>query len=443
MNLYGNSTSTPVIEEINVTLFNSDGGGGGSSPSEEYHVPVRVDDLVNHTVNSTLWQFNFTYTTGSTWAEVYHNGSLQENLSYPSNNFNISVNVSTSHQVSVYVGNATGKNSTVLEGENRIVQISYECSHESQCGLCEECTDGISCDNQESNEDLKSECSVETTCPQGYIYGNTTGLCGGSGSCDSTVIGYNVSEGNVCDGSGSFDVSPGETTSCSDSWKQCDSVNDCTYDTHYVGYVGDGTSTCTGTGSVENVANNNNAEGVNCIGTTLSSTGEFGGTQCNTDNVCGGNSWEYYGGKVCDGFGACDMQDDIQNVTEGNICVDATNYDSNPNSTHNCAVWDNCIIGNQTAEMYYVGYNSTGSCVDTDWNITGAVHDYTPYTINTNENVTTSTCSSDAPDTTDPTCVVVSRVPSNIEANSTGHFEMIVNCTDESGINITKVGDSL
>jgi len=43
-------------------------------------------------------------------------------------------------------------------------------------------------------------------------------------------------------------------------------------------------------------------------------------------------------------------------------------------------------------------------------------------------------------DTTDPVCSLVSVSPSNINASSTGTFNLILNCTDDSGLNITKVG---
>ena len=44
-------------------------------------------------------------------------------------------------------------------------------------------------------------------------------------------------------------------------------------------------------------------------------------------------------------------------------------------------------------------------------------------------------------DTTGPNCTLISITPSDIEANSTGLFELIVNCTDPSGINVSKAGD--
>jgi len=43
-------------------------------------------------------------------------------------------------------------------------------------------------------------------------------------------------------------------------------------------------------------------------------------------------------------------------------------------------------------------------------------------------------------DTTAPSCSLISITPGDIEANSTGNFEMIVNCTDDFGINLTQTG---
>jgi len=44
-------------------------------------------------------------------------------------------------------------------------------------------------------------------------------------------------------------------------------------------------------------------------------------------------------------------------------------------------------------------------------------------------------------DTTGPNCSLIKITPADIEADSTGTFEMIVNCTDPNGINTTKIGD--
>jgi len=41
-------------------------------------------------------------------------------------------------------------------------------------------------------------------------------------------------------------------------------------------------------------------------------------------------------------------------------------------------------------------------------------------------------------DTISPTCKLISVIPSDIESNSTGTFEAIINCTDISGINISR-----
>jgi hypothetical protein len=44
-------------------------------------------------------------------------------------------------------------------------------------------------------------------------------------------------------------------------------------------------------------------------------------------------------------------------------------------------------------------------------------------------------------DITGPVCTVSSRTPSKINQSSTGQFQVILNCTDSSGINVTKTGD--
>lgn len=44
-------------------------------------------------------------------------------------------------------------------------------------------------------------------------------------------------------------------------------------------------------------------------------------------------------------------------------------------------------------------------------------------------------------DATAPNCTLIEITPGDLEANSTGLFQMMVNCTDDSGINTTKVGN--
>jgi hypothetical protein len=49
--------------------------------------------------------------------------------------------------------------------------------------------------------------------------------------------------------------------------------------------------------------------------------------------------------------------------------------------------------------------------------------------------------SGSAPDVTPPTCVLDRRVPANLNDTSSGTFSVYLNCTDTSGINVTKTGD--
>ncbi len=61
------------------------------------------------------------------------------------------------------------------------------------------------------------------------------------------------------------------------------------------------------------------------------------------------------------------------NVTAGNVCVNATDYDVNPTAAVNCGTWSACVLDACTAAEYYVGYtgDGTATCVMTDWVATG------------------------------------------------------------------------
>jgi hypothetical protein len=41
-----------------------------------------------------------------------------------------------------------------------------------------------------------------------------------------------------------------------------------------------------------------------------------------------------------------------------------------------------------------------------------------------------------------PTCNLVSRTPSDINDSSAGYFNLLINCSDAHGINVTKVGNT-
>jgi hypothetical protein len=68
---------------------------------------------------------------------------------------------------------------------------------------------------------------------------------------------------------------------------------------------------------------------------------------------------------LCDGAGACNTTALQSYVSVGNVCIDG--LDTDPNATVNCAIGKDCIQYNTNASEYYLGYNNSGQCVDTDW----------------------------------------------------------------------------
>ena len=79
---------------------------------------------------------------------------------------------------------------------------------------------------------------------------------------------------------------------------------------------------------------------------------------------------------VADDTGAWPMYNDtgtITNVTEGAVCVSATDYNVTSNETYNCDEWYNYVDGDCSEESYWVGFRGVGdmSCTDTSWVATG------------------------------------------------------------------------
>lgn len=118
-----------------------------------------------------------------------------------------------------------------------------ECYDNGDCGLCEKCSAGF-CVNQTSAEDLKGECSqVYDSCTNDYIRLGDSGNCDGAGACGNNDAELNVSDGNVCYNGNDDD--PNATTYCG-IWSDC-VENATTALEYYIGYLGDGTATCSDT----------------------------------------------------------------------------------------------------------------------------------------------------------------------------------------------------
>lgn len=114
------------------------------------------------------------------------------------------------------------------------------CSNNTECGLCEKCVAGF-CTVQTDTEDLKNECSQGfLTCANDYTLQGGDGFCTGGGVCDVDDYLGNVSAGNVC--IAGSDTNPTNNTKCN-LWYECILHNEWASG-YYVGYAGDGTSSC-------------------------------------------------------------------------------------------------------------------------------------------------------------------------------------------------------
>lgn len=202
-------------------------------------------------------------------------------------------------------------------------------------------------------------CMDETSTPVAYKY-NDTGVI------------KNVTAGRVCIDATDYDVPPNASVYCSDSWANY-TDGACAYTRFYVGYAGDGTTTCVATGWVVRTANvyiaadyiiNKTVNGL-ISGNYVTNTGKTA-----TYNACA-NAYTRQGPDgYCDGAGALDTNDASLHVAAGKVCTVGTNLA--PNASLNCGTWSNCIAGGTTANEYFVGYAASGtSCVDTSWVVAG------------------------------------------------------------------------
>lgn len=212
---------------------------------------------------------------------------------------------------------------------------------------------------------------AKTACYNAYIQKGPSGYCDGAGRLDTDDARANVSAGNVCM-TGALNADPNATVSCSDAWANY-TDGWCAYTRFYVGYVGDGTATCTATGWIVRTANvyiaqdyiiNNTVNGL-ISSDYVTNTGETA-----SYNACSNLYTRMGPTGYCNGGGVLDTNSSTLHVAAGKVCTVGTNLA--PNASLNCGTWSNCIAGGTTANEYFVGYAASGtSCVDTSWVVAG------------------------------------------------------------------------
>ncbi len=122
------------------------------------------------------------------------------------------------------------------------------------------------------------------------------------------------------------------------------------------------------------------------------------------------------------------------------------------NVTFNCDVTDDIELKNSTLYTNISGtwqpystVNVSGEENSSSWNITNIPSGSYEWNCLAYDESNNSKMYEDnwtftvsAEDTTPPNCTLVSITPLDLEANSTGKFEFLINCTDEDGINISR-----
>ena len=117
------------------------------------------------------------------------------------------------------------------------------CTIDTDCDSCRKCVTSY-CINQAPGEDLKNECTPDYhTCLNDYTRQGNDGTCNGLGNCDNSSRLGNVTIGNVC--INGTDTNPTTSINC-DIWSDC-IYHSITANEYYIGYLGDGTSTCNDT----------------------------------------------------------------------------------------------------------------------------------------------------------------------------------------------------
>ena len=186
---------------------------------------------------------------------------------------------------------------------------------DTNCGdlTCQKCNGSGTCVNQNVGQDLFGQCTeAYNACSNQYTRSGGSGNCAAGGVC-STNYELAVTAGYVCQSGNNVHPSAATTGCgaagaqscyCDNNYYQCDVINDCTYDSYYVGFAG--TAACSAADQQAGTENVNNPSGYRCkaAGTTAVAlyTSIMDQNACDDTDNCAGNT--RYTGHVCDA-GAC------------------------------------------------------------------------------------------------------------------------------------------
>jgi|GEM_PF-2539264 len=271
-------------------------------------------------------------------------------------------------------GPACGNTTSVCSGLcNYCNSGSGTCANNASTNVCRPSTG--TCDIAENCTGV-GNCPANTYCGAGTYWNGTActaGNCSGTAHCNNQSTFYtgytcdaggnncNVNygltniptAGQVCTGAG-LSVAPSSATTCgtgaqncwcSNSYYQCNNINDCTYDSYYVGFTNTGNGACDTTGAVQNTSGVINPVGYRCnissVTPYASYTSIMDTNACDATANCTGET--YYTGHTCSAAGTCTVGNNPQDkdsnsaycTYSGNGCVARTWYGQAFNSGSN------------------------------------------------------------------------------------------------------------
>jgi len=142
------------------------------------------------------------------------------------------------------------------------------------------------------------------------------------------------------------------------------------------------------------------------------------------------------------GISSCWYSNDsyIVNLSLGSNCDNITNITWSEGQ-HNVTIWANDNSGNENSSSVVFSVNSTNQTTTIDSANNMFVNITSDNSIVNNTPKKSYSLFGEGDDTTPPVCVLISRFPEDMNDTSSGRFTVLLNCSDDSGINVTKSGD--
>ncbi len=196
----------------------------------------------------------------------------------------------------------------------------------------------------------------------------------------------NVTEGKVCINTTNYDVNSSSGAYCT-IYHDC-AISSCSAQNVALGYLGNGTNTCTQTNRQLLAGSIYIASGYRVIVNEVAASCNESAVAVPVYSSCTNLYTKNGTNGLCNGAGV--FTGNTTPVAVGKVCMNGSSVA--PNTTYNCGTWYECIAGDTTYDSFYTGFDGIGSgCTATSWVATG-----TTVTLGTGQSVAT-TLNSSAP----------------------------------------------